>query len=131
MLWAEKQSDYVHNFYKAQMNTYWFNPSLIYDMWSDAIDDPFKDSWWMLATTTTSENEKYTAYGFKSISFTHVLLSKLFLLPILFALFLVALCISFTFKCAFSKSWVADKIFLFFKYFCFFNLPIRYVIEMY
>lgn len=85
----------------------------------------------MLATTTTSENEKYTSYGFKSISFTHVLLSKLFLLPILLALFLVALFISFIFKCVFSKSSVVDKIFLFFKYLCFFNLPIRYMIEMY
>lgn len=85
----------------------------------------------MLATTTTSENEKYFDYGFRSVSFTHVLLAKLFLLPILLALFLVALVISFIFKCVFSKSWVADKIFLFFKYFCFFNLPIRYLIEMY
>lgn len=111
------------------MSTYRFNPPLIYDLWLDKISYTLTTRRELASSET--QDEWYQSYGFKTISFTHVLLSKLFLLPILFALFFVALIISFVFKCMFNKSWVMDKIFLFFKYFCFFNLPIRYVIEMY
>jgi len=65
------------------------------------------------------------------MSFTHVLLAKLFLLPILAALFFIAFIIALCFKCAFGKIQIVDKIFMFFKYFLFFNLPIWYVMEMY
>lgn len=111
------------------MNTYRFNPSLIYDIWVDEIEDPFDSDRWNLATKET-ENEWYHAYGFKSISFTHVLLSKLFLLPILFVFFIFLLLVSFCMKCAVRHK-ITEAIFLFFKYMCFFNLPIWYMIEMY
>lgn len=75
-------------------------------------------------------NPEFEWYGFKSISFVHVLLSKLFFLPILILLAIFCFVCTSCPKCICWKSKCIDKIFTFYKLSLFCNLPLWYFIEI-
>ena len=73
---------------------------------------------------------EFERYGFKSISFVHVILSKIFFLPIMLFFAILLYCYNGLWKCICWKSTFIDKFYTFFKLSLFCNLPLRYFIEI-
>ena len=76
------------------------------------------------------EEDEFIRYGFVSVSFLHVALAKLFFLPIILVILtcftFMALVLKLTLK---SSIWL--KLFSLSLYCLFFNIPLRYLIEMF
>ena len=130
-LWTKKQPGPTKRFMNDQMKYYSFNFEFTHTWATNVIDDPYEGSYGRRSLSTLEIGPEYEDYGLKTISFTHVLLAKFFFLPIFLALLVFALLIALALKCAFKSNNIFMKIFAFLKSCLFFNLPIRYVQEMY
>ena len=72
---------------------------------------------------TGLNNEELKRYGFRSISFLHVLLAKLFFLPIVILILLVFFLLSLVIKTMIKKEFTT-KVYNVAFYCLFFNIPI-------
>lgn len=113
------------------MGFYSFNFDFTFDIALAILPDPYEGSSRRRNLATSSIEPKYSDFGFKTISFVHVMFAKFFLLPIFMLVCFVALFISLGLKMFNPKNSTFEKIFSTVKYVCFFNLPIRYVQEMF
>lgn len=84
---------------------------------------------WSLVDTDLN-NEEFRWYGFRSISFVHVCLAKLFFLPIVLIILAFFLLFAFLLK-KFVKKTFTNTLFNISFYCLFFNVPLRYLLEMF
>lgn len=85
--------------------------------------------WWSLVDTDLND-EEFRWYGFRSISFVHVCLAKLFFLPIILIILGFFLLIAFLLKLIIKKK-ATNMIFNISFYCLFFNVPLWYFLEMF
>ena len=99
------------------------------------VKDPYFDTNEVTKRRTLSDthlqDEEFRRYGFWSISFLHVLLAKLFFLPIIMIVMFGMLLISIGLKIVKRDNKIVKNIHYFALFGVCFNVPLRYMLEMY